>query len=523
MKTKIFIIILFLYAAFFRVSLVNHPFWVDEFSSAIQARLLNTYGILGYFLQTDYYAEPNNILSHLLIAFSFNFFGEHEWSARLPFMIIGSVVPLAVFLLGKTLFNTRTGVVAALLSTTSYFMITWPRQARGYPLQQLLLLLLLLFYTKYRFTHERKFFVLLILTGFLGILTHYFFTLFVIIIGIFLALHHKSDIKKQLIPIVGVSVAVVITIFLTGILQNAVQTLINIFKQSPPNNLWYYHALLWREETVIIFLAVLGVIFSFFKQVRYVWTFYWLIGLQLVVLFFFLPAYTSRYLLPIFPLLILFASYCINQLSEWAAQEYNLKPLTSLIAIFITLFIIGNGKMFTIKPQPFYSVNHVMRDIALVDYNRVYAKIATAQKKYPDLAVIETWIDRSRWYLGQDFENVYWFRWLNAEGTINGITLTTNAVKNENGIYEVQLSGPRKVPLISSQTDLERVLAQHQQGFIWIDDTSMSADVISYAQNNFTKVIQVDHYPFDDNPYSIWPGTLYSWGIEAPDAEQTQP
>ena len=41
-------------------------------------------------------------------------------------------------------------------------------------------------------------------------------------------------------------------------------------------------------------------------------------------------------------------------------------------------------------------------------------------------------------------------------------------------------------------------------------------DVIKYAKENFKKELYLESYPPEllENPYSIWPATLYSWGFE---------
>src|SRR5207244_660308 len=92
--------------------------------------------------------EKHNITTHFLIAGSFKLFGFTEFSARLPFALIGSLIPLVVFLLTQLFTDNITGIAAALFATFSYFEITWSRQARGYVLIQLLILLTTLFYFK---------------------------------------------------------------------------------------------------------------------------------------------------------------------------------------------------------------------------------------------------------------------------------------------------------------------------------------------------------------------------------------
>ena len=67
---------------------------------------------------------------------------------------------------------------------------------------------------------------------------------------------------------------------------------------------------------------------------------------------------------------------------------------------------------------------------------------------------------------------------------------------------------------IGELTDLLKAQKRYPNGFIFIDDATMPKDVIDYAEKNLKKELYLDHYPLDDNPYSIWPATLYSWGIE---------
>lgn len=523
MKNKIVLIAIFLVAALYRVSFINYPFWVDEFSSAVQARLINTLGSSNFYTQSEYYAEPNNILTHHLLAISFKILGESESAARLPFMLIGSMVPVLVFILSRELFSNRTAVAATMLSTTSYFMITWSRQARGYPLQQLCLLLLLYAYLKYTKTQQLRYLLLLGVAAVLGILTHYFFTLFIVVIGVMLLLKHAQAIRRHILAFGTISLLFIAVLLSLQIPQNAVATINNILSQGVTNNIWYYHALLWRHETVVTLLATIGICYGVAKKGKVVWPLLGSIGVLLFAVMLLIPAYSSRYITPVFPVLIIFAGFAISELSYLMTKDLKKSGLAMLATVFLTGFIITNGHMFTLKPDPYYSVNHVTRDIALVDYQQVYELIQEKLEKNPNLAVIETWNDRARWYLGQDFTKLYWFRWQNTAGSINGLTLTTPVEAGPDNFMVVPGTGPRKTPLISTAEDLERVLAKHPEGFIWIDDTSMPAEVISYAEDNFTEVLHLEHYSLDDNPYSIWPASLYYWNTQTDTVSNQQP
>ena len=138
----IFVVVLATISLFWRLYGLNQqgPFWVDEFSTANQARLLIANGI-GVLTNQNIFFEHHNFTTYIAAALSMIALGESEFAARLPFAIIGAFVPIAVFFLTKRLFDTRAAIAAAILSTFSYFLITWSRQARGYVILQLAILI----------------------------------------------------------------------------------------------------------------------------------------------------------------------------------------------------------------------------------------------------------------------------------------------------------------------------------------------------------------------------------------------
>lgn len=511
MKLLISLAVIFIFAAVYRFSFQNHPFWIDEFSSSIQAKLISHYGIPDVFRQQDYYFETNNLLTHLLISFSFRIFGEHEWTARLPFMFFGSMVPPLIFIATKQLFNIRSATASTILSATSYIMITWSRQARGYALQQVLLLFLIIFLVKFQKNKKISSAVYALVFSLLGLATHFFFGLFLILTFILLFLNRgKSSSKK--IALILISAALCFILFFSFANSNVRILLRSFFTGFLSNNFWYYHALLWREETIVTLFAILGIVSAFANKIKHLTTPLIFLLAHIIFITFLLSPYSSKYLLPIFPILFLFAGYGISQLLLFTPMLKD-KNLQLFAVAAISFFIAANGNMFVLKPKQYYSVNHSMRDIPIVDYHRMYEIIRKARNTNTNVAVIDTWMDRARWYLGIDATNLYWYRWLSQAGMINGIRLTTNTVTNAQGIKVVQLSGPSPIELISTQKDLERTIKNHPQGFLIIDDTSMPQEVIQYAKSHFYIELELNHYELDDNPYSIWPITLYSWGF----------
>ena len=129
--------------------------------------------------------------------------------------------------------------------------------------------------------------------------------------------------------------------------------------------------------------------------------------------------------------------------------------------------------------------------------------------------------------MGDNKDFYYVFRWGNQPGTVNGLPTTTNYLVNDSGEKYLHTSGVPPVKLITELSDLKKAMTKYQYGFIWIDDTSLPKDVQNYAKANFHEELYLESYEPEllENPYSIWPGTLYSWGFETenPFYSQTTP
>ena len=308
--TILFIIAIFVVSLFFRLRgliSINPPFWVDEIFTASQANVILKYG-LNVFNNSKIYFEYHNISSHFLVALFFKIFGQNEWAARLPIVIIGSLVPVAAFIFSRFIFNLPTSIISSLLISFSYLEIVWSRQARGYVLQQLLVLVAFYLYFKI-ISHNKKpqvwQYLLLALTLILGVLTH---TMFYLVIGSLLFHYLVFNFSKIKIFLKSIYFYLFLLVGGTFIYLNRIGDTIVYFYNSKTffaNNLWYYHSFLWREYGLILFLAIIGLLVGLknkFKEISLI--FIYLIFHLLFLSFIFKP-YVSRYLLPIFPLLFI--------------------------------------------------------------------------------------------------------------------------------------------------------------------------------------------------------------------------
>ena len=84
----IFAILIFCLSFFLRIygSFNNYPFWVDEFSTAKQARYILEYG-LGIFTDPYISFEFRNSTVNLLVAMLFKIGGQKEWIARIALVL----------------------------------------------------------------------------------------------------------------------------------------------------------------------------------------------------------------------------------------------------------------------------------------------------------------------------------------------------------------------------------------------------------------------------------------------------
>lgn len=519
MKSKSlgFVVFITLLAFMYRVYglKANHPFWVDEFSSAEQAKLVLQHG-LKLLTGSAIFFESHNITTHFLIAAFFKMFGTSEFAARLPVAIIGSFVPFAVYLVVNKIFGKTTAYSAAILTTLSYFEIVWSRQARSYAIMQFLILISIYFYLS---IIEKKrgvwYYVGFVLSVILGMLTHFLYYIFIISLLLHAVIFYKKIIPwKKVIPFAGVLILLVFFVSFSYLFRyfhgNFTTT----------NNLWYNHSFLWREYGLITFLGVIGFFMGFIEKPKQMSLVLLHTGLHLIFINFFFPPYVSRYLLPIFPYLLIGMGYTIFVISDRLNENIkrvskgNMKKIvnTLIVSLIITLGIIANGHKFATKPKQFYSVNHDFREIALVDYNQIYDVIRDKSKNMKAKpAVIETWDARLYWYLGKNYPSRYVFRWQNETGTVNGLKKASDFTYNS-AREKVVVNDPAE-GFIGELSDLKKVMQKHKQGFIFIDDSSLPADVRDYAEKNFKKELYLDHYPLDDNPYSLWPAALYSWGV----------
>ena len=150
---------------------INQSFWWDEIWSTIPyvktGSLWHVVSSLGYYFN-------NHILYSLLARGSIKIFGESEFTARLPALIMGLLAIITLFKFGKIFLETRCGVIAAILLAVSAFHIDHSSEARGYSGLALFSILSSFYFLKGLKTNGLRCWIFYIVFTVLGFYSHVF-------------------------------------------------------------------------------------------------------------------------------------------------------------------------------------------------------------------------------------------------------------------------------------------------------------------------------------------------------------
>jgi uncharacterized membrane protein len=113
--------------------------WLDEAISIHQAHLS-----IHDLFENLYYGDRHPPFHHLTLWLTVRAFGDGELAVRLPSLIAGTLVMPALYLLGRELYDRRTGLVAASFGAVSPLLIWYSQEARMYAFVTLFGLLALL-------------------------------------------------------------------------------------------------------------------------------------------------------------------------------------------------------------------------------------------------------------------------------------------------------------------------------------------------------------------------------------------
>ena len=118
---------LMLIAAVLRLIALDQQLWYDEMLTLVRSVRLP----LGQIL-TTYTSQNEHLLYSVLARISFNIFGEHIWSLRLPAVLFGVAAVPALYFCARLWTTSREAWLACALLTASYHHVWFSQNARGY-------------------------------------------------------------------------------------------------------------------------------------------------------------------------------------------------------------------------------------------------------------------------------------------------------------------------------------------------------------------------------------------------------
>lgn len=470
----------------------NHSFWSDEDHVAVFVRAIFERG--RPVLRSGYSSDLYQWLQYWSGAISAKIFGLNEFALRFPSIIFGVLTIWAIFLLGKELFDKKTGLIAAVLVTFLNIEILWSRQARPYQALQFFYLLSAYFAYKAVKTEKfEKYFLGFLLSGVAASLFHGLGLIILFDSLLFIFISDFNKFKRLLFFFPAVFLLLPLYGFYSSVITTGFAKHFNFF---------YYRVFLRDNYFLLSLLAVLGLVLLFFKK-DYQKSLLMLIflGGQFFALAFILPQPFIRYVYVIFVFLILLAvygglglaSFLVERLTGWQVIRVDKKRKNSpvlryfnFLFAFILIFdlfasLVLNGKI-SIFPRQIYSLNEDMKEIPEVDWKKVYGCVRIRLEENPGTILAANWMTTPAWYLGEDSLN-YFIR--------EGGSLTD--------IYSIER--------------MAEVIRKEPKGIVVIDswDLLVPKGLREFCRNNLKKEFELDRlYPVQPRE---WPVTVYSWGL----------
>ncbi|OQA93423.1 MAG: Dolichyl-phosphate-mannose-protein mannosyltransferase [Microgenomates group bacterium ADurb.Bin219] len=495
---KLVLSILLLIGFLYRVNgqEVNYSFWTDEGHVAIFSRAIIERGrpvlINGY--STGIYQW----LEYWTSAVSAKLFGLSEFSLRLPTAIFGVLTILVVYKLGKELFVAEVGLLTAFLTTFLNIEILYSRQLRPYQAIQFFWILgAYLLVKTFKNIGGIKNVLWLVLCGILATLFHFMGVMFLInLFVLFPILQYKKLTKKKLFLLF---ITVLIPFILLYIVIKPSFSNVGEF-----NNSYYYRVFLTHNYLPIFLLALFGLFFLIReKKYQEFILFTVFLGIQIIFISTFLRQPFVRYLYPVFPFIILLASYGIvgvesRILDVWKRKDNNKINLTNekniqiLISCVLTLIIIlflSKSNKLSLFPQKVYSLNEDMQEIPEIDWKNIYGFVKQYLSEDSSTILVTNWNDLPVWYLGEGYPQ-YLVR-----------------------LEEWNVDPLSSAKIIKSLEGFKKMVKENSKGIFVIDswDNFVPDGVREYSQDNLKKELEVDRlYPTQPR---YWPVTVYSWGI----------
>ena len=316
--------------------------------------------------------ECKSPLYYFIVKFLFIAFGYTDIVARVLSVVAGIAGIYAMYFLGKEIFNTRTGLIAALFTSLNYFHIYYSQEARGYIFLFLFTVLSFLFFIRTLKTLSLQNAIWYGLTSLLSLHIHTFAILVIIaqalILSVYCFIQPDKQIRIKQFKRFGLSFLIIFLGFLPLINMLISTTQITESWIPMPNPGYFIdyffeffgNSKLLKPILLVIVIFYLAHVFTTKKEensyegLSFNFT---LISISLVIIFLIpyvysilkIPALVSRYLINALPLILLMLAAGINSIKNNLVR--NLMGVSFVICSITELFIVKDYYNVPIKTQ----------------------------------------------------------------------------------------------------------------------------------------------------------------------------
>lgn len=388
--TILILTILVIWGGFLRTyKLGEQSLWIDEgyTINASQGIVTHGYPLLNSGRTYDAHPFHNYITAGSMKLFGFDPY--NPWSARLPAAIFGILSILTTFFVTKRITkNTLTALAASALIAFSYWEIAWSRQARGYTDMQFFIILAFGYFYTWLDTKKIRDGILAFLFIAFSYFSHGVALIFIPSFFILFIMHtaYSGKIKDWLKP---VTLGFLITLAGFGIWI--------IYRFLPPITTYAFvddYASFLTNNLKYITLGAGTIVLGVAFWVKRFWRSMYIAGIiipTLILIMFYSQVIQMRYLLTVFPFLIIAGTYGLYLI----IIKINIIKKSIIEIIFYTVAVIALGITFcTLIP-----VSHYKLEIGSPQPNFKGAYTAINSLKKDDDIIISPYTHLSKIYL----------------------------------------------------------------------------------------------------------------------------
>jgi hypothetical protein len=416
-------------------------------------------------------------------------FGINEFTGRLPSIIAGTLLVLAIFYITRKITDDRIAVFAAAITSFSQMQLAWSTQLRPYIWLELCSLAVIYFCYQH-IQHRRRFldrylFYSLCITG----ISFFFHTTGLMnIVLIALAVVIKSIYEKKYVYILLLAPISLLFIGALYLMYHTAFDLIFRFE----NDTLHYRIFITQNYKWLVAGALLGAMLLLRKH-RNLAIFLSLSTLAIFSMAIFkIQSNYVRYSLTAFPILyILFSAgvfYTIDILNSYAGKPVYKYLITAVIIVLSLVYPLKKQKILLV-PEYYYTINADMHENPIVDYKTAFEKIEDLIKDRPDAILLDAWNDRVPWYMPHRR-----FVFVNRDKQVNRDTMFGEE-------------------MIATIAQFEELKQHNRAGVVIVEnwESQTYPEVQDYFRKTLTHEFDVNNLPYNEN--DKWSISIYSWGI----------